>query len=57
MKIEMDSDTSIAVCVTAICAVVVAVSFLIYRYNALAYEKGYTQKQLENSQMVIWVKQ
>ncbi len=56
MKIEMEEGTVVAVSVVAICIVVVCLSFLIYRYNALAFEKGYTQKQLENSQMTIWVK-
>lgn len=56
MKIEICSETSTAIIVTSICATVCVLALLCFRYNSLAYEKGYTQKQLENSQMTVWVK-
>lgn len=57
MKIEMDDNTSVAICWTATCMVLVLISLMIYRYNALVYEQGYTQKQLQNSQMTYWAKE
>jgi hypothetical protein len=57
MKIEMDEETSMAIITVAICVGVVAIAFMVYRYNVAAYEKGYTQKQLQNSQMTMWVKE
>jgi len=56
MKIEMDGDACTAVCVLSICTMVVLVAFFIYRYNIVAWEQGYTQQQLQNSQQVMWVK-
>lgn len=56
MKIEICESTRDAIVATSICATVCAVAFLLYRYNALAYENGYTQRQLEYSQQTVWVK-
>lgn len=56
MKLELNSEAQ-NVFITAIVAlVVVALMFTVYRYNALAYEQGYTQQQLEHSTQSIWVK-
>lgn len=57
MKIEMDDNSSMTISTVAICVTVILVSLMVYRYNAIAYEQGYTQKQLENSQMTYWVKE
>jgi hypothetical protein len=57
MKIEMNEDAKIAVCTTVVCATFMLMVFLLYRYNVVAFEKGYSQKQMENSQMTIWVKE
>jgi hypothetical protein len=56
MKIEMCETTSITITVVTISLAVCFVAFLIFRYNALAYEKGYTQQQLRESQETVWVK-
>ena len=57
MKLEMNNDASTCVGVLGICAAVVTIAFLIYNYNVAVFTKGYTQKQLENSQMTMWVKE
>lgn len=57
MRLEMDHQTSFTVSFLAGCITVIFITFLIYRYNVTAYEQGYTQKQLQNSQMTIWVKE
>ena len=56
MKIEICDSTRDAIIAASICATVCVVALLIYRYNALAFENGYTQHQLENSQQTVWVK-
>jgi len=56
MKIEMDDNTSIMLSISAVCAAVVLIAYIIYRYNIAAYELGYTQQQLQNSQQTVWVK-
>lgn len=57
MTIEICEGTKVSICTVAVCAAVVAIAFMIYRYNAIAFEQGYTQKQLENSQVTMWVKE
>ena len=56
MKIEICGYTKDAICTIAICVAVVSIAFIVYRYNVTAYEKGYTQTQLGNSQQTMWVK-
>lgn len=55
MKIELDIDiTSVLVAVCS-AAVICTIVLCIFRYNALPYEQGYSQQQLENG-CIIWVK-
>jgi len=57
MKIELNDEAS-ATAITAIIALtIITIAVLIFRYNAVAYEQGYVQKQLENSQMTYWTKE
>lgn len=58
MKIEIGicEETRVVVCTFLVGVVAVAIAFLAYRYNVTVYEKGYTQQQLEHSQLTIWVK-
>ncbi len=56
MKLEMDYESAKTISIISGCATIAIICFLIYRYNCLPYEKGYTQKQLEASQMTIWTK-
>ncbi len=56
MKIEMDDNTGWVVIAVAVCAVVAIIALLIFRYNALAYQEGYTQEQVPGMPSTIWVK-
>ena len=57
MKLEMNANTMVAINTASVCVAVIVIAFLAYRYNIAVYEKGYTQKQLEHSQMTMWVKE
>ena len=56
MKIEMDSESSNAIIIVAICAAVVAVSVLVYLDDIKPYDKGYTHQQLLGNSATMWVK-
>lgn len=56
MKIELNEEAATTAIVLTIAATIIALAFLVYRYNATVFEQGYTQRQLENSQTSIWVK-
>lgn len=56
MKIELNEEASTAAIVLTIAATIISIAFLVYRYNVAVYEQGYSQRQLENSQNSIWVK-
>ena len=52
----MDDNARVSVIVVCICVAVCIVSWLTYRYNIVAYEKGYTQVQLTGTQNTMWTK-
>ena len=60
MKIEMCADTADTLrYMTMLLSgtlVICTLTYFVYRYNAKAFELGYTQKQLQNSQLTVWVK-
>lgn len=57
MKIELDDEASTTAITAIIALTIITIAVLIFRYNAIAYEQGYVQKQLENSQMTYWTKE
>lgn len=56
MKIEMNETAGWVTVVVAVCCLVALISWCMFRYNSLAWEKGYTQQQIPNTRWVIWVK-
>lgn len=56
MKIEMNETAGWVTTVVAVCCLVALISWCTFRYNSLAWEKGYTQQQIPNTQWVVWVK-
>lgn len=56
MKLEMDEKSNIAVLVSTICLTVLVISWMIYKYNALVYEKGYISVQMQGTTQVMWTK-
>lgn len=57
MKIELNDEASTTAITAIIALTIITIAVLIFRYNAVAYEQGYVQKQLENSQMTYWTKE
>lgn len=57
MKIELNDEASSTAIVLIVALTIIALAILIFRYNAIAYEQGYVQKQLENSQLTYWTKE
>jgi len=56
MKLELDENSYLVIVVVAICLTVITLSWIMYRYNALVYEKGYTPIQLQGTTTVVWTK-
>lgn len=57
MRIEMNEEAAKATMVIALATALVLIACLIHNYNALAYEKGYTQKQIQTAIGTMWVKE
>jgi len=56
MKIELDDNTATTIQVACACTLLVVVAIIVYRYNAVAYEKGYVQKVVPNTTQTYWTK-
>ena len=56
MKIELDFDVTLVLVVICVAAMLCTTIYCVYRYNALPYEQGYSQQQLQNG-YIIWVKE
>jgi hypothetical protein len=57
MKIEICDYTKHTIMFAFFCVTMCVLTVCVYKYNCLAYEKGYVQKQLDHSTQTYWTKE